>query len=87
MFFFFLLVQLLSSNLTWRDMQHIVIASAKQRNLAGEWRTNGVGRNVSHWFGYGLIDASAMVDLAKNWTNVKPQNVCKSRLVSINNKR
>lgn len=62
-------------------MQHIVIQSAKRRNLAGEWRLNGVGRNVSHWFGYGLIDASAMVDLAKNWTTVPEQRLCKSRLI------
>ncbi|KAK6013954.1 convertase P-domain protein, partial [Ostertagia ostertagi] len=48
-------------DLTWRDLQHIVIRAAKPINLrAGDWVTNGVGRNVSHSFGYGLMDAGAM---------------------------
>ncbi|CAI4227597.1 unnamed protein product [Auanema sp. JU1783] len=63
--------------LTWRDLQHIVIRTAKPIHLrAGDWVTNGVGRNVSHSFGYGLMDAGAMVRLAKNWTTVGTQRVC-----------
>lgn len=32
--------------LTWRDMQHIVVLTAKPNNLrAADWQTNGVGRN------------------------------------------
>ena len=31
---------------------------------------------VSHHFGFGLMDASAMVDLALNWTNVPQQHMC-----------
>ncbi|EPB77496.1 convertase P-domain protein [Ancylostoma ceylanicum] len=35
-------------DLTWRDLQHIVIRAAKPINLrAGDWVTNGVGRNVT----------------------------------------
>lgn len=45
-----------SSNLTWRDMQHIVVMTAHTANLhARDWKTNGVGRNVSHSFGYGMF--------------------------------
>ena len=33
-------------DLTWRDMQHIVVRTAKPANLkAMDWVTNGVGRN------------------------------------------
>lgn len=31
---------------------------------------------VSHSYGYGLLDAGAMVALAKNWTSVGPQRKC-----------
>lgn len=65
-------------NLTWRDLQHIVVLSARPENLnVNDWKKNGVGRLVSHWFGYGLMDASAMVDLAANWTLVPPQRICR----------
>ncbi|KAM8862003.1 furin (paired basic amino acid cleaving enzyme) b [Synchiropus picturatus] len=64
-------------NLTWRDMQHLVVRTSQPKQLsAGDWRTNGVGRRVSHSYGYGLLDAGAMVALAQNWTSVKPQHQC-----------
>ena len=35
-----------NKDLTWRDMQHIVVRTAKPANLkAPDWVTNGVGRN------------------------------------------
>nr|XP_050854498.1 furin-like protease 1 isoform X1 [Vespula vulgaris] len=64
-------------DLTWRDMQHIVVRTAKPANLkAPDWVTNGVGRNVSHSFGYGLMDATAMVRLARRWRTVPEQHKC-----------
>ncbi|XP_031774947.1 furin-like protease 1, isoforms 1/1-X/2 isoform X2 [Apis florea] len=64
-------------DLTWRDMQHIVVRTAKPANLkAMDWMTNGVGRNVSHSFGYGLMDAAAMVRLARRWRTVPEQHKC-----------
>jgi len=32
--------------------------------------------SVSLRYGYGLMDASAMVELAEKWTNVPTQHVC-----------
>ncbi|XP_026676347.1 furin-like protease 1 [Diaphorina citri] len=65
--------------LTWRDMQHIVVATARPANLrAPDWATNGVGRNVSHSFGYGLMDATAMVRLARQWKTVPEQFKCEA---------
>ncbi|XP_043281226.1 furin-like protease 1 isoform X2 [Venturia canescens] len=64
-------------NLTWRDMQHIVVRTARPENLkAPDWITNGVRRNVSHSFGYGLMDAAAMVRLARKWKTVPEQKKC-----------
>ena len=38
-------------NLTWRDMQHIVVRTAKPANLkADDWQVNGVGRNGTDIF-------------------------------------
>ena len=64
-------------SLTWRDVQHLMVYTSKPRNLkATDWRTNGLGRKVSHSYGYGLMDTTAMVKLARNWTLV-PSQVCK----------
>uniref|UniRef100_A0AAR2IX76 P/Homo B domain-containing protein n=1 Tax=Pygocentrus nattereri TaxID=42514 RepID=A0AAR2IX76_PYGNA len=63
-----------NKNLTWRDMQHLVVRTSNPAHLiTNDWKTNGVGRKVSHSYGYGLLDAAAIVSLAKNWTNVGPQ--------------
>ncbi|XP_066953849.1 furin-like protease 1 [Macrobrachium rosenbergii] len=66
-----------NKNLTWRDMQHIVVRTGRPEHLeAPDWQRNGVGRHVSHRFGYGLMDAYAMVQLARNWTSVPVQRKC-----------
>ncbi len=60
--------------LTWRDVQHLIVKTSQPRDLkASDWRTNGLGRKVSHSYGYGLMDTSSMVRLAKNWTSVPVQ--------------
>ncbi|XP_067829559.1 furin-like [Heptranchias perlo] len=66
-----------NKNLTWRDMQHLVVRTSKPSHLStNDWITNGVGRKVSHSYGYGLLDAGAMVALAKNWTSLGDQRQC-----------
>ncbi|XP_077174312.1 furin [Paroedura picta] len=66
-----------NKNLTWRDMQHLVVRTSRPAHLnTNDWAVNGVGRKVSHSYGYGLLDAGAMVALAKNWTSVGPQRKC-----------
>lgn len=63
--------------LTWRDVQHITVRSAKMANLkVGDWVTNGAGYNVSHAFGFGLMDAGSMVKKAVNWEIVPKQERC-----------
>jgi hypothetical protein len=49
-------------NLTWRDVQHLIVETAKPKYLnALDWKTNGVGKRVSHAFGFGMMDAAQFV--------------------------
>ncbi|XP_034973167.2 proprotein convertase subtilisin/kexin type 4 [Zootoca vivipara] len=68
--------------LTWRDMQHLVVRASRPAHLqADDWAVNGVGRKVSHYYGYGLLDAGRLVDLAKRWNTTGPQRRCSVRIV------
>jgi subtilisin-like proprotein convertase family protein len=62
-------------NLTWRDVQYILIHSA-ERNRPGHssWRQNAAGYFYSHFFGFGRVDATRAVDLASRWDSV-PANL------------
>ena len=63
--------------LTWRDVQHILVRTSQKHHLnAPDWKFNGVGRRVSHNYGYGLMDAKAMVEMARKWISVPPQQSC-----------
>jgi len=67
-------------DLGWRDVQEILIESAKKVDLADtDWTNNGAGFHFNHKYGAGLVDAAAAVDLAANWINLGPQ---KSQTVS-----
>ncbi|KAI6865279.1 hypothetical protein KC338_g5178 [Hortaea werneckii] len=60
--------------LTWRDIQWLTVLTAVKIDQPAEWVMNeAVGKEFSHQFGYGKADAWALVETAKNWTNVKPQ--------------
>ena len=73
-------------HLTWRDMQHIIVRTARPSNLrAHDWITNGAGRNVSHWFGYGLMDAAAMTEMARHWKTVPAQRSCQVYCIDMRN--
>ncbi|XP_015096675.1 proprotein convertase subtilisin/kexin type 4 isoform X2 [Vicugna pacos] len=68
--------------LTWRDMQHLVVRASRPAQLQAEdWRTNGVGRQVSHHYGYGLLDAGLLVGLARTWLPTQPQKKCTVHIV------
>ncbi|OCT97896.1 hypothetical protein XELAEV_180101275mg, partial [Xenopus laevis] len=63
--------------LTWRDVQHIIVKTSRQRHLnAPDWKTNAAGYKVSHLYGFGLMDAEAMVVEAEKWTTVPVQHIC-----------
>lgn len=44
-----MVLEQVNRDMTWRDMQHIVVRTARPENLeAPDWQVNGVGRHVSH---------------------------------------
>ncbi|ESO10718.1 hypothetical protein HELRODRAFT_190143 [Helobdella robusta] len=63
----------------WPNMWYlyIVFLTARSANLiADDWVVNGVGRKVSHHYGYGLMDGTAMVEVARNWTPLSEHHRC-----------
>ncbi|KAK3097564.1 hypothetical protein FSP39_010877 [Pinctada imbricata] len=71
--------------LTWRDVQYITMLSANPEPMVdGNWITNGMGRKVSLRYGYGLMNATAMVERAIKWVNVPPKHIC-STVSSVHN--
>ena len=60
-------------------VENSAVRTAKRANLKGDdWRTNGAGYNVSHAFGFGLMDAGEMVKLARTWETVGQQESCQA---------
>lgn len=67
--------------LTWRDMQHLTVLTSKRNSLFDSknrfhWTMNGVGLEFNHLFGFGVLDAGAMVALAKQWKTVPARYHC-----------
>ncbi|HPM79751.1 MAG TPA: S8 family serine peptidase, partial [Candidatus Anammoximicrobium sp.] len=61
-------------NLTWRDVQHILVQTAKQNDPTdSDWTTNAGGHLVNHKYGFGAIDAAAAVNAAGAWTSVSEE--------------
>ena len=70
-----------NNNLTWRDVQHLTVLTSKRNSLYDgkgrfQWQVNGVGLEYNHLFGYGVLDAGAMVSLAKHWKTVPSRYHC-----------
>ena len=66
-----------NTNLTWRDVQHIIVRTSRPLNLkAPDWMENAMGRFISHSYGYGLMDAGEMVSEAKKWNLVPRAEMC-----------
>ena len=65
------------SNLTWRDIQYIVVYSSNASiPKDGNWITNGVGLKVSLRYGFGVLDGAALVNRARHWIYVPQQFNC-----------
>ena len=73
-----------NANLTWRDVQHILVQSSKKNDPNdNSWSTNGAGLEVSHKYGYGVIDAGAAVAMAESWTSVEDETSFSSGLLNV----
>jgi hypothetical protein len=70
--------------LTWRDIKHILASTARQIDAARApvnfaltggtyvaepaWLTNAAGFKFHNWYGFGMVDASAAVNMARTYT-------------------
>lgn len=77
-----------NQNLTWRDVQHIIVRSARPAAVKGvktsEWTENNAGLKVNDYVGFGLMDASRMASLAANWSTVPNKSICTVERIGVN---
>lgn len=43
---------------------------------SSDWNVNGAGHHVSHLYGFGLMDTTALVNRARHWETVPKQIKC-----------
>ncbi|KAI5798826.1 peptidase S8/S53 domain-containing protein [Geopyxis carbonaria] len=61
-------------DLSWRDMQYLTLQTAVPVDLEDDdWDTTVIGKKFNHKYGYGKLDAYAIVEAAKDFESVKPQ--------------
>ncbi|BAZ45558.1 hypothetical protein NIES4102_25820 [Chondrocystis sp. NIES-4102] len=72
-------------NLSWRDVQHILIETAQQNDPTNkDWVQNAAGYEINHQYGFGAVNAGAAVDLAQTWTAVTPEIAINSPVIDVN---
>jgi len=72
-------------NLTWRDVQHLLVHSSRQNDASDSgWAINGAGHDINHKYGFGVIDAGAAVSLAPTWNSVSEEIIVDSGVISVN---
>jgi subtilisin-like proprotein convertase family protein len=70
--------------LTWRDVQHILVASARPVDPGSEgWSVNGAGLLHNDDYGFGMLDALDAVTLAENWAGAGPEVSGSSGIVGV----
>ena len=64
-------------SLTWRDVMFIVVLSSRPKAIkSNNYIANKRGFLVSSRYGFGLMDAGRMTELARNWKNVPAMVKC-----------
>ncbi|VDI05583.1 furin [Mytilus galloprovincialis] len=69
-------------NLTWRDIQHIVVLTSNRNNFIdtfSDWSINGANQEFSQVLGFGLMNAETMVSVGSKWKSVPQHQTCASR--------
>ncbi|XP_032514726.2 neuroendocrine convertase 1-like [Danaus plexippus] len=66
-------------NLTWRDVQHLIVWTSEYTPLSDNpgWQVNGAGLYFDVRFGFGLLNAGSLVNAALNWTTVPSAVSCR----------
>lgn len=72
-------------NLTWRDVQHVLVNSARKCDPGNAlWTVNAAGHDINYNYGFGAIDAHAAVLMAQGWSNVPAETMVTSGVVAVN---
>lgn len=60
--------------LTWRDVRRVLALSARRNDPSHpDWTMNGAGRPVNHDYGFGVVDVTAAVRLARSYQAGAPE--------------
>ena len=71
--------------LTWRDVQGVLIESARKNDPSNaNWAVNGAGYDVNLNYGFGAVDADAATQVAQTWINFGPEQVSSTGTVAVN---
>ena len=71
-------------DLNWRDIQHLTVHTAKPVDENdSDWKETSVGRLFNHKYGYGSLDAYAMVEAAKTWKSLGEQVTYESPVIRV----
>lgn len=68
---------MLQSNpyLSWRDVQHVLVASARKCDPnSPTWTVNAAGHNISYCYGFGAVRALDAALAAKAWHPIPPEH-------------
>ncbi|XP_036141691.1 neuroendocrine convertase 1 isoform X2 [Monomorium pharaonis] len=78
-----------NNDLTWRDIQHLITWSSEYNPLSENpgWFKNAAGFWFNSRFGFGLMNAYALVKASYNWTTVPEKTICKVDNAYIANNR
>lgn len=72
-------------SLMWRDVQSILVHTARKNDPGNaDWITNAAGYQVNERYGFGAVDAEALVLAAESWTPIGPETSTTSGLVAVN---
>ncbi|KAF6750374.1 peptidase S8/S53 domain-containing protein [Ephemerocybe angulata] len=73
-------------DLTWRDVQHLCVQTARQINPHdSDWSKMASGKYYSNKYGFGVLDGWSYVQAAKTWKLVKPQAWIETPTIQISN--
>ncbi|KAG0241300.1 pheromone processing endoprotease [Actinomortierella wolfii] len=71
-------------DLSWRDVQALLVQTARPVSTDDpDWKPTAAGRLFNHKFGYGRLDAYALVEAAKTFKNLKPQVYLDSPIIVV----
>jgi len=73
-----------NQNLTWRDVQHILVQTSRKVDTNHpSWFQTKAGYWYNHAYGYGLVDATAAVNMAKSWQTVDSELVLNTGEITV----